>query len=81
MISAIATDNTITFTAKDGTTSQISVDNVGSATKATKDGSGNVIVDTYYKKSDATNMNTSLQTSINSKQDKLTFDTTPPYPN
>ena len=48
LISAIATDNTITFTAKDGTTSQISVDNVGSATKATKDGSDNTADDRGY---------------------------------
>ena len=51
--------------------------NADTATKATQDADGNVIADTYYKKSDASTIHQSFQNQINTKQDKLTFDSTP----
>lgn len=75
--SATANGSTITFNHKDGTTSTATVNNVASATAATNDAKGQKIDTTYEKIADATNVHTSLQNSINTKQDKLTFDTTP----
>lgn len=76
---------TLTFIHKDGSrsTANIGVTSGGTsgdtshATRAGQDGDGNVITDTYYKKSDASVIHAALQDSINSKQDKLTFDSTP----
>lgn len=75
--SATANGATITFNHKDGTTSTATVNNVASATVATNDAKGQKIDTTYEKIADASNVHTSLQNSINTKQDKLTFDTTP----
>lgn len=79
--SATADGATITFNHKDGTTSTTMVNNVASATAATNDAKGQKIDATYEKVTDASNVHTSLQNSINSlstsKQDKLTFDLTP----
>lgn len=79
--SATANGATITFNHKDGTTSTATVNNVASATAATNDAKGQKIDTTYEKIADASNVHTSLQNSINnlssSKQDKLTFDSTP----
>lgn len=79
--SATANGATITFNYKDGTTSTATVNNVASATAATNDAKGQRIDSTYEKIADASNVHTSLQNSINSlstsKQNKLTFDTTP----
>ena len=79
--SATANGATIIFNHKDGTTSSTTVNNVASATAATNDAKGQKIDTTYEKVTDASNVHTSLQNSINnlstSKQDKLTFDSTP----
>jgi hypothetical protein len=79
--SATANGATLTFNHKDGTTSTATVNNVASATAATNDAKGQKIDTTYEKVADASNVHTSLQNSINSlstsKQDKLTFDSTP----
>lgn len=75
--SATANGATITFNHKDGTTSTATVNNVATATAATNDAKGQKIDTTYEKIADASNVHTSLQNSINTKQDKLTFDTTP----
>lgn len=75
--SATANGDTITFNHKDGTTSTATVNNVASSTSATNDAKGQKIDVTYEKIADASNVHTSLQNSINTKQDKLTFDTTP----
>ena len=75
--SATANGATITFNHKDGTTSTVTVNNVASATAATNDAKGQKIDTTYEKIADASNVHTSLQNSINTKQDKLTFDSTP----
>lgn len=68
---------TITFIHKDGTKSTATIGDTSHATKADQDGEGNVITDTYYKKSDASAIHTSIQNQINAKQDKLIFDTAP----
>lgn len=68
---------TITFIRKDGTKSTATIGDTSHATKADQDGEGNVITDTYYKKSDASAIHTSIKNQINAKQDKLIFDTTP----
>lgn len=68
---------TITFIHKDGTQSTATIGDTSHATKADQDGEGNVIVDTYYKKSDASTIHQSFQNQISTKQDKLTFDSTP----
>lgn len=75
--SATANGATITFNHKDGTTSTATVNNVASSTSATNDAKGQKIDTTYEKISDASNVHASLQDSINTKQDKLTFDTAP----
>lgn len=75
--SATANGATITFNHKDGTTSTATVNNVASSTSATNDAKGQKIDTTYEKISDASNVHASLQNSINTKQDKLAFDTTP----
>lgn len=75
--SATANGATITFNHKDGTTSTATVNNVASSTSATNDAKGQKIDTTYEKIADASNVHTSLQNSINTKQDKLTFDTAP----
>ena len=75
--SATANGATITFNHKDGTTSTATVNNVATATAATNDAKGQKIDTTYEKIADASNVHTSLQNSINTKQDKLTFDSTP----
>ena len=75
--SATANGATITFNHKDGTTSTTTVNNVASSISATYDAKGQKIDATYEKIADASNVHTSLQNSINTKQDKLTFDTTP----
>ena len=75
--SATANGATITFNHKDGTTSTTTVNNVAFSASATYDGKGQKIDTTYEKIADASNVHTSLQNSINTKQDKLTFDTTP----
>lgn len=75
--SATANGATITFNHKDGTTSTATVNNVASSASATNDAKGQKIDTTYEKIADASNVHTSLQNSINTKQDKLTFDTTP----
>ena len=63
IISATGTANTITLIARDGTTIPLTISKVASATladsatqatKATQDGSGNIITSTYVKKSDIT---------------------------
>ena len=51
--------------------------NASSATKATEDGNGSVIANTYYKATNANIMHKNLQNQINEKQDTLTFDSTP----
>lgn len=68
---------TITFIHKDGTQSTATIGDTSHATQADQDGEGNVIVDTYYKKSDASTIHQSFQNQINTKQDKLTFDNSP----
>lgn len=68
---------TITFIHKDGTKSTATIGDTSHATKADQDGEGNVITDTYYRKSDASAIHTSIQNQINAKQDKLIFDTAP----
>lgn len=75
--SATANGATITFNHKDGTTSTATVNNVASSVSATNDAKGQKIDTTYEKIADASNVHTSLQNSINTKQDKLTFDTAP----
>ena len=75
--SATSNGATITFNHKDGTTSTATVNNVASATAATNDAKGQKIDTTYEKITDASNVHTSLQNSINTKQDKLVFDTAP----
>lgn len=79
--SATADGATITFNHKDGTTSTATVNNVASSVSATNDAKGQKIDTTYEKIADASNVHTSLQNSINglssSKQDKMTFDSTP----
>ena len=75
--SATANGATITFNHKDGTTSTATVNNVATATVATNDAKGQKIDATYEKIADASNVHTSLQNSINTKQDKLTFDKVP----
>lgn len=79
--SATSDKNTITFNHKDGTTSSITIGNADMATAATNDALGRQIDKTYETVADASNVHTSMQKSINtlstSKQDKLTFDTTP----
>lgn len=75
--SATADGATITFNHKDGTTSTATVNNVATAIAATNDAKGQKIDTTYEKIADASNIHTSLQNSINAKQDKLTFDTAP----
>lgn len=75
--SATANGATITFNHKDGTTSTATVNNVASSTSATNDAKGQKIDATYEKIADASNVHASLQDSINTKQDKLTFDTAP----
>ena len=75
--SATANGDTITFNHKDGTTSTATVNNVASSVSATNDAHGQKIDATYEKIADASNVHTSLQNSINTKQDKLTFDSTP----
>ena len=47
------TDATVTLSRPDGSTVPVTVDNVASAGKATNDGNGNSIVDTYETKADA----------------------------
>ena len=68
---------TITFIHKDGTKSTATIGDTSHAIQADQDGEGNVIADTYYKKADASTIHQSFQNQINSKQDKLTFDSTP----
>ena len=46
-------DATVTLSHPDGSTVPVTVDNVASAGKATNDGNGNSIVDTYETKADA----------------------------
>jgi len=46
-------DATVTLSRPDGSTVPVTVDNVASAGKATNDGNGNSIVDTYETKADA----------------------------
>lgn len=74
-------DDTITFIHKDSSSSTATVNNVAHAVSTDKDGSGNNIENTYYKKKDAQTVHASFQTSLNylsnNKQDKLTFDNTP----
>ena len=69
--------DTITFIHKDGTKSTATIGDTSHATQADQDGDGNVITETYYKKSDASTIHQSFQNQINAKQDKLTFDTAP----
>ncbi len=68
---------TITFIHKDGTKSTATIGDTSHATKADQDGEGNNIVETYYKKADASTIHQSFQNQINSKQDKLIFDDYP----
>lgn len=68
---------TITFIHKDGTKSTATIGDTSHATQADQDGEGNNIVETYYKKADASAIHTSIQNQINAKQDKLTFDESP----
>lgn len=75
--SATANGATITFNHKDGTTSTATINNVASATAAANDAKGQKIDATYEKIADASNVHTSLRNSINTKQDRLTFDTAP----
>ena len=77
VVSTTYSGGTITFIHKDGTKSTATIGDTSHATKADQDGEGNVITDTYYKKSDASAIHLSIQNQINVKQDKLTFDTTP----
>lgn len=68
---------TITFIHKDGTKSTATIGDTSHATKADQDGEGNNIVETYYKKADASTIHQSFQNQIKSKQDKLIFDDFP----
>lgn len=68
---------TITFIHKDGTKSTATIGDTSHATQADQDGEGNNIVETYYKKADASTIHQSFQNQINTKQDKLTFDIAP----
>ena len=77
VVSTTYSGGTITFIHKDGTKSTATIGDTSHATKADQDGEGNVITDTYYKKSDASAIHTSIQNQINVKQNKLIFDTTP----
>lgn len=77
VVSTTYSGGTITFIHKDGTKSTATIGDTSHATKADQDGEGNVITDTYYKKSDASAIHTSIQNQINAKQDKLIFDTAP----
>ncbi len=54
IVSASVADAKITLTARDGTATELTVDNVANATKAKQDGDGNVIKDTYVKVADIT---------------------------
>ena len=71
-LGAIGEDGRVTFvgtggyTYVDTATGTYHGNVAGTATKATQDGAGNVIVDTYVMKKD-----------LSGKQDKLTFDETP----
>lgn len=80
----LATARTITLTGNvtgsasfDGSGNVSITTTAGQATKATQDASGNVITTTYETKTEATTSHNTLQTNINKKQDKLTFDSTP----
>lgn len=77
IMSTTYSGGTITFIHKDGTKSTATIGDTSHATQADQDGEGNVIADTYYKKSDASTIHQSFQNQINTKQDKLTFDSTP----
>lgn len=68
---------TITFIHKDGTKSTATIGDTSHATQADQDGEGNNIVNTYYKKADASTIHQSFQNQINTKQDTLTFDSSP----
>ena len=68
---------TITFIHKDGTKSTATIGDTSHATQADQDGEGNNIVNTYYKKADASTIHQSFQNQINAKQDKLIFDESP----
>lgn len=68
---------TITFIHKDGSQSTATIGDTSHAIRADQDGDGNVITRTYYKKTDAANVHQSFQNQINTKQDKLTFDSSP----
>lgn len=68
---------TITFIHKDGTKSTATIGDTSHATQADQDGEGNNIVETYYKKADASTIHQSFQNQINTKQNKLTFDSSP----
>ena len=69
--------DTITFIHKDGSKSTATIGDTSHAIRADQDGDGNVITNTYYKITDAANVHQSFQRQINTKQDKLTLDTTP----
>lgn len=69
--------DTITFIHKDGSKSTATIRDTSHAIRADQDGDGNVITNTYYKITDAANVHKSFQNQINTKQDKLTFDSTP----
>ena len=68
---------TITFIHKDGTKSTATIGDTSHAIQADQDGDGNVITRTYYKMTDAATVHQSFQNQINTKQDKLTFDSSP----
>lgn len=77
VISTTYSGGTITFIHKDGTKSTATIGDTSHAIRADQDGDGNVITRTYYKMTDASTVHQSFQSQINSKQDKLTFDTVP----
>lgn len=77
IVSTTYSGGTITFIHKDGTKSTATIGDTSHAVRADQDGEGNVIADTYYKKADASTIHQSFQNQINTKQDKLTFDSTP----
>lgn len=77
VLSVVANNDTLTFIHRDATKDSLTINNVQSASKATNDGNGQKIDTTYEKIADASNVYSSLQNSINTKQDKLTFDSTP----
>ena len=77
IVSTTYSGGTITFIHKDGSKSTATIGDTSHAIRADQDGDGNVITKTYYRMTDAAIVHQSFQNQINTKQDKLTFDSTP----